>query len=196
MTKKETLTDKIKELCSTKQLKVNLIGSCFIWLLSSFNFYLTVFYLKRFPGSVYFNSLTYAFSDIIAFTMSGLILKFYTVKRGLRISYSLSFIGGISYLCFFSSQILWLIPILVCLCRIGASMSFNIGYISVSRLFPTKYITTVFSIVNFCSNMITMGAPMVAETPEPIPFIVFCINAFVALFIGSMLKEIEKKEIS
>jgi hypothetical protein len=99
--KKESLQDKIKELCSTKQLKVNLIGSCFIWLLSSFNFYLTVFYLKRFPGSVYFNSLTYAFSDIIAFTMSGLILKFYTVKKGLRISYSLSFIGGVSYLCFY-----------------------------------------------------------------------------------------------
>jgi len=128
--------------------------------------------------------------------MSGLILKFYSVKKGLRTSYSLSFIGGLSYLLFYSSQIIWLIPFLVCLCRIGASMSFNIGYISVSRLFPTKYITTVFSIVNLCSNMITMGAPMVAESPEPIPFIVFCINSFIALFIGSMLKEIEKKENS
>ena len=42
--------------------------------------------------------------------------------------------------------------------------------------------------------MITMGAPMVAETPEPIPFIVFCVNAFIALFICSMLREIEKNE--
>lgn len=69
-------------------------------------------------------------------------------------------------------------------------MSFNIGYISVARLFPTKYVSTVFGIVNFVAHLLTVGAPMVAEAPEPIPFLVFCINAFIAIFACLYLVEI------
>jgi len=50
-------------------------------------------------------------------------------------------------------------------------MSFNIGYVSVARLFPTNYVATVFGIVNFFSHSITVGAPMVAELADPIPFV-------------------------
>lgn len=42
-------------------------------------------------------------------------------------------------------------------------MSYNIGYISVARLFPTEFVATVFGIVNFVSHLITVGAPIVAE---------------------------------
>ena len=71
-------------------------------------------------------------------------------------------------------------------------MSFNIGYISVARLFPTKYTATVFGIVNLVSHIITIGAPMVAELPEPVPFIVFCSNAFVAIFACLQLVELDR----
>ena len=69
-------------------------------------------------------------------------------------------------------------------------MSFNIGYISVARLFPTQYVSTVFGIVNFFSHLLTVGSPMVAEAPEPIPFVVFCFNSFIALFACLYLVEI------
>jgi hypothetical protein len=71
-------------------------------------------------------------------------------------------------------------------------MSFNIGYISVARLFPTEYVSTVFALVNFISHIITIGAPLVAELPDPIPFIVFCCNSFCAIFAAARLKEIKK----
>lgn len=71
-------------------------------------------------------------------------------------------------------------------------MSFNIGYVSVARLFPTKYIATVFGIVNFVSHSFTIGAPMVAELPEPIPFVVFCFNSFIAIFVCSKLVELDR----
>jgi len=74
---------------------------------------------------------------------------------------------------------------LVIFARMGGSMSFNIGYVSVSRLFPTKYVTSVFGIVNFFAHLITVGSPIVAEMPEPIPFVVFCINAGLAIIFGS-----------
>lgn len=181
----------MKQLLQDPQLKTNLIGSCFIWLLSSFNFYLITFYLKKFPGNVYVNSLCFAGADMVAFISSGLILNKVTVSSGLKISYSLSLIGGISYLIFY--HVTWLIPVLVCFSRVGGSMSFNIGYISVARLFPTEYVSTVFGIVNFVSHMITVGAPLVAELHEPIPFTVFSFNSFLAIFICTVLKEIDKK---
>lgn len=78
-------------------------------------------------------------------------------------------------------------------------MSFNIGYVSVARLFPTNFVATVFGIVNFFSHSITVGAPMVAELPDPIPFIVFCINSFLAIFACTNLVEyndLEKNKIA
>jgi len=184
----------LSELWGDKILKVNLIASCFIWLLSSFNFYLITFYLKNIPGSIYTNSIVFAFADIIAFASSGMILKYFLISQGLCFSYGLSLIGGIVYLIFKSREMQypWLIPLLVCVCRIGGSMSFNIGYISVARLFPTKYTATVFGIVNLVSHIITVGAPMVAELPEPIPFAVFCSNAFLAIFACLQLVELDR----
>lgn len=78
-------------------------------------------------------------------------------------------------------------------------MSFNIGYVSVARLFPTNFVATVFGIVNFFSHSITVGAPMVAELSDPIPFIVFCINSFIAIFACTNLVEyndLEKNKIA
>ena len=57
----------------------------------------------------------------------------------------------------------YIIPLIIGFCRIGGSMSYNIGYISVARLFPTEFVATVFGIVNFVSHIITVGAPIVAE---------------------------------
>jgi hypothetical protein len=62
-------------------------------------------------------------------------------------------------------------------------MSFNIGYISVAKLFPTKFVATVFGIVNFASHIITIGAPITAELPHPIPQIVFTTNSVLALIV-------------
>lgn len=68
-------------------------------------------------------------------------------------------------------------------------MSFNIGYVSVSKLFPTNFVATVFGIVNFFSHFITVGAPLVAEFEDPIPFIVFCSNTFFGIFACTWLVE-------
>jgi len=81
---------------------------------------------------------------------------------------------------------------LVAFCRMGGAMSFNIGYVSVSRLFPTQYTTTVFGIVNFFSHLITIGSPIVAELPEPIPMVVFCCNAASAIIFGLQLIEMDR----
>lgn len=91
----------------------------------------------------------------------------------------------------FKSKTTWVVPMLVAFCRIGCSMSFNIGYVSVSKLFPTEYVTTVFGIVNMFSHLITCFAPLMAEVPEPIPMVVFCANAASAFVFSAKLLEYE-----
>jgi len=155
-----------------------------VWLHGSFNFYLITFYLKYFPGNIFVNAMCFAFADLIAYSCSGIVLKFFYIRQGMFFSYSLSLVAGILYLLNYNTTIPWLIPVLVVFARIGGSMSFNIGYVSVSRLFPTKFVTSVFGIVNFFAHLITVGSPIVAELPEPIPFVVFCVNASFAIVFG------------
>lgn len=45
--------------------------------------------------------------------------------------------GGISYLLCYEAASGYTIPIIVCISRLGGAMNFNIGYVSVARLFPT-----------------------------------------------------------
>ena len=73
-------------------------------------------------------------------------------------------------------------------------MSFNIGYVSVSRLFPTKFVATVFGIVNFISHTFTIGAPLCAEIPDPVPFLIFSGNAGVAIFACLKLVELDREK--
>lgn len=171
------------------KLKVNLICSCMVWLHGSFNFYLITFYLKSFPGNIFVNSMCFASADIIAYLCTGLVLKFLKIKQGLAFSYSLSFLSGIFYLVNYKTEVGWLIPTMIAFSRVGASMSFNIGYVSISRLFPTEFITTAMGIVNLVSHLITIGAPMVAELKEPIPMVVYIFNAASAVFFGWQLVE-------
>jgi NADH:ubiquinone oxidoreductase subunit K len=127
----------LKGIMADRRLKINLLCSCMIWLHSSFNFYLITFYLKSFPGNMYVNSMCFAAADLIAYCSVGIVIKFYMIRQGLAFSFSLSLLSGIIYLAKYDTEVTWLIPALIIFSRIGASMSFNIGYVSVPKLFPT-----------------------------------------------------------
>lgn len=42
-------------MCKSPVLRNNLIAMCCIWAVSGFNFYMLEFYMKYFPGNVFFN---------------------------------------------------------------------------------------------------------------------------------------------
>ena len=184
--------ERMKELWGNQQLKQNLVCSCVYWLLGSFNFFLITFYLKRFPGSIYTNSMCYAFADITAFLCSGGVLKFFTIQQGLCFSYSVSVAAGVAYLVFWDAEASWVIPAIVWFCRVGGAMSFNIGYVSVGKLFPPKYVSSVFGVVNMVSHFITVAAPLTAELKDPFPFLIFTANAGLAIFATFGLVELDR----
>lgn len=156
-----------------------------------FNYYLVAFYLKYFPGSIFKNSLWFALSDFLSYLISGSILKRTNTQRTLFISYVISGSGSAIYLFFFWD--LRLVPLFILLSRIGNSMAFNAVYVSNNRLFPTKYLTSSFGIVNFISHLYAIGAPMVAEIPDPYPFTTFFIHSCVGAVCSFFLKEINKE---
>lgn len=129
---------------------------------------------------------------MMAFTSSGIFLQWVTITQGIVFANSLALVGAVSYLFNQTSTNPFVIPACICVSRIGASMCFNIGYVSVARLFPTQYTATVFGVVNFVAHNITIGAPIVAELQDPIPMVNFCIMSGCSIVACVFLKEINK----
>ena len=148
-----------------------MIGSVILWAMSSFNFFMLTFFMKYFPGNIFENSLCFAVSDIVAFTCSGLVIKYFKVTTGFKLAFIVSSIGGFLYIMF--SSIAALIPVFVCLSRMGVTMAFNMGYISVPRLFPIKFQSTVYAVVNLFAHLIACFGPIIAEMPNPVPFVAY-----------------------
>lgn len=157
----------------------------------SFNFYMLTFFMKYFPGDIFENSLSFAFSDLVAFTMSGLIIKYTTVVRGYQIAFLISTIGGILYV-LFSSVAASMIPVFICLSRMGVTMAFNMGYISVPKLFPTKFQSTVYAVVNLFAHLVACAAPLVAEIPSPVPMVAYVVAIIVSALSLKTLTELDQ----
>lgn len=132
----------LKDLLKVKKLKRNLIGSTILWSMSAFNFYLLTFFLKYFPGNIFENSFFFALSDLVAFGSVGILLKRTNIVTALYIAFAIDFVGGISYILLHDN--IAIVPLLICICRGGVTMTYNIGYVSVKELFPTLFIATVY----------------------------------------------------
>lgn len=117
--------------------------------------------MKYFPGNIFENSISFAVSDMIAYTISGSILKVTNTSRTLMLSYSVSIVGGTLYLIFHQKESL--IPIFIILSRVGNAMSFNTVYVTNNKLFPTKFVATTYGIANLVSHTLAVGAPLVSE---------------------------------
>lgn len=150
------------------------------------------FYLKYFPGNLYINSTYFACSDLSAFVLAGLFLNYTSIRTSIRVGSLIALVGGLMYL--FMSEVTKLIPLMICLSRIGQSMIFNTSIISVNRLFPTLYVSTAYGVVNFCAHLYACLAPFVAEIKNPFPFIFFVIMIGVAIFTSFLLTEVSEME--
>ncbi len=169
-------------------MKTNLWAAILIYSEASFNFYLLNFYLKYFPGNIFQNSFYFACSDLTAFVLAGLFLQYTSMKTSIRIGAILGGTGGMLYLCL--SDRLDLIPIMICLARVGQSIIFNTAIISVNRLFPITLVATAYGVVNFFAHLFACLSPFVAEIKNPFPFIVFEALIGVAIFSSFFITEL------
>ncbi len=100
-------------------------------------------------------------------------------------SFAIAAVGATIYLFMFTN--LSLVPVFIVCSRIGTMMAFNVVYASNNQFFPTRYLATTFGIVNFISHLISVGAPILAEVPHPLPFLVFLANTVIGMVASVFL---------
>jgi MFS family permease len=155
------------------------------------NYYILAFYLKYFPGNIFWNSFTMAFSDICSYLLAGYVLKKVGLTKSIISSLLTAALGSILYLFFFSS--VSVIPLFIILCRVGNSMLLNIVYVTNSTLFPTQFAASSFGILNFISHVSAVCAPLFAELPDPYPFFIYLINCVIAMVCSFFIRQINQE---
>ena len=103
--------------------------------------------------------------------------------------------GSVNALAFSGANMTVLVALFACLCRMGGTMANNIGYISVPRLFPIKFQSTVYAIVNFSAHIVACLAPLVAEIPSPVPFVGFLAAIVVSVLFLKTLTHLEQDKV-
>ena len=81
-----TICSPLRQIWADPILKKNLMAASFLWMVSSFNWYMLSFYLKYFPGNIFQNSLYFAISDFIGYFLVGVIMRYLTVAQGYRVA--------------------------------------------------------------------------------------------------------------
>ena len=86
------------------------------------------------------------------------------------------------------------IPILILLGKFGVAMAFTLLYISPLRYFPSKFMGKVFGICNVIGRIVTIFAPMIAESPgtfsvPEMTIILTCIVGAIASSFLNMTKD-------
>ena len=131
-------------------------------------------------------------SDLIGYGSVGIVKKFSNVKNGLYFALTIDAIGGIAYI--YLSHNLHLVPYLIAICRVGMTMTFNLGYVSIKDLFPTKFTANVYAKVNLYAHLFSCFSPLAAEIPYPLPFIIYLFVVAVAFLATSYLEEYKENE--
>lgn len=166
-----------------------------IWTVSGFTYYLLEFYVKYFPGNVFFNKALFGVADSCSiWAIKYLQLKFDTVKSVLRIV--LAIVAIISLIFLFSKEInpVLTVPILVGLIRMSANCVQSYGYHVNQHLFGPLVRGATYSFTNGISRPISGLAPIVAElSNEPIK-IVFFIN-LLCIPVTLMLSEVHEETL-
>ena len=159
-----------------------------VWCALIVNYYILAFYLKYFPGSLYTNSFAMAFSDIASYLISGYVLRVLGLTKSVIVSLVAAGAGALLYMLFFHQVAL--IPVFIVMCRIGNSMLLNIVYVTNNTLFPVQFQASSFGILNFVSHIAAVSAPLLAEIPDPFPFMVYLVNCAVAIVASMFLRQI------
>lgn len=170
--------------CKPRRIAINLVLYCFLWSISSFNYYLITFYMKYVPGSIYVNTTASALSENLSYVVSGLLLNVIGIKLCYVCALIIASVGGFLLAAMPATGLVEASFVLIC--KFGISWSFNNCYLSTPLLFPAHLRVRVFGICHLLASFVTVLAPLLAEVQPPTPMIVFTITS-VGILVISML---------
>ena len=149
-------------ILQNKEYLHNMVCMIFVWISSSFGFYLINYQLKYIKGDMYLNSLVSSTSGVVAYCISGVLFEKVGLKFTFIIAYAIALLGMLSLMYYQGDEKL-MICIFVLGSKFGVSLVGNVAYLANYRLFPGKILTTTFGICNVFAKVFTIIAPYVAE---------------------------------
>lgn len=155
-----------------RDIKINLVLLTYMWSCVSFCYYMVSFLLKYLPGDIYENTYSSTGSELASYLVAAFIFEKFKLKPTSMIGYGIALIGGLLII-FLGETHTGLMPIFVILAKFGICMNFVMIYTATSMCFPSDFTGTAYGIVNLFARAISIGAPQVAEVPDPIPMIIF-----------------------
>lgn len=142
--------------------------------------------MKYLKGNVYTNIMTSSISDIVGTGLSAIFYEKFGVKIAFLTCLVFSIMGGVAIL-LLNNHTGWM-PLFILVSKVGVSSTFNLVFLANADLFPTLFSATAIGICNFFARLSTTAAPLVAESPDPLPMTLYLIINLGAMYCASQLR--------
>jgi len=179
---------KIDDLLPMPVLKSNYYGSMVLWTSNCAIFYILFFYIKYYPGNTYINGMISACTDMVAYILLICALPWVNFKNIFTTCFASILIASTLYLCGKDNQAI--VYTSLSLNRMGTAASYNLGFLTVTRMFPIDYNSTVVGYMCFVGHIFACFSALFAEFPEPWPFLFNVIYALAAILAVPVLTQI------
>ena len=173
-------------------VKRNLFIFICAWTVTTFNNFLLSFLVNTYE-LVYASALSLSASEIISFLYGSALWFIFGLKRALFICYGLAALGGVLLMVYgIHDQSSPLFPILILFTKLGLGCSIQVLFCAHTTFFPEKYAAQSYSLCNIFSRVISVAAPMLAQSSGPLPLIVLAGGSGIMLIQIFALKEIDQ----
>lgn len=163
----------------------NLIAVLTVWTVSGFSFFMLDFYVKYFPGSVFFNKALFGLVDAAGLFYIQFVQKFFkSVANMVRVTMASTILLCLLY----TVAPLSFIPAVIALIRMQVNSMMSYGYHINQCLFPVLMRGTVFSLANAVSRPFVASAAIVAEYTSN-PLIMVMIASIICAFATFCITE-------
>lgn len=186
-----TIVAEYKQTFLNPNTAKNLLILAFCWATTSFNYYLTDFYIEFFSGNLFVNAIALRVSEIASYVLAFPIVIFV----GTRVTFAFSYlIASAAMLCYLleipDTQKGFAFCLLVA--NFGIALTFTPLFMSTNSLFPTQVASTVFSVCNITARVLTIFAPAAAKVHGNFCIWVFFLSTLVCGYISTQLRNAER----
>ena len=99
-----------------------------VWIASSFNYFLINFQMKYFQGNIFLNASISSASEIVAYSLGGLLYQKVGIHATFMAAFGISILGAIALMIFGENKDY--VPFMVLSAKFGVSSTFNICYLA------------------------------------------------------------------
>jgi len=184
----------MSRLIKDKSAMFYIIIMIIVWVCTSLTFYMFNFFIKYMPGDIYFNSIVSSFA-VGALIFQAWLVKTIGAKRSMMLTFAVTTLSSL-LLCFYDKGTPHLLAYALTLmvAKGGATMNFGLAYAIHQDLFPQFFMITSYGLCNFFCRGLAMFAPIIAEVPNRLLPLAFCVlMSTIGFFASSSLRKKEEE---